>query len=269
MKFSCDKNLLVSGISIASRTVAQKSSIPALEGIYVRAGMSSTSSGYNLETGITVTVSADIAETGHVRHARPALLDIIRKLPDDEVTISVDSQFKVFIKSGIASFTISAMSAEDYPELPDVEYENAIKIPQNKLREMISGTIFSVSENMARPCRRAANRSGAQQRDHGGRGRLPPGAKALFTPRRASTGTSNSWCPRPALKELEKILGETDDPAAFTLGRKHILFEDWRGNPGLPHPRGRIFGLAPGWCRITTPILIGANRRGSRRPSTG
>lgn len=151
MKFSCDKNLLVSGISIASRTVAQKSSIPALEGIYVRAGMELYLSGYNLETGITVTVSADIAETGTCVMPARLFFDIIRKLPDDEVTISVDSQFKVFIKSGIASFTISAMSAEDYPELPDVEYENAIKIPQNKLREMISGTIFSVSENMARP----------------------------------------------------------------------------------------------------------------------
>ena len=43
MKFSCDKNLLVSGISIASRTVAQKSSIPALEGIYVAPAWSSTS----------------------------------------------------------------------------------------------------------------------------------------------------------------------------------------------------------------------------------
>lgn len=151
MKFSCDKNLLVSGISIASRTVAQKSSIPALEGIYVRAGMELYLSGYNLETGITVTVQADIAETGTCVMPARLFFDIIRKLPDDEVTISVDSQYKVFIKSGIASFTISAMSAEDYPELPDVEYENAIKIPQNKLREMISGTIFSVSENMARP----------------------------------------------------------------------------------------------------------------------
>ena len=116
MKFSCDKNLLVSGISIASRTVAQKSSIPALEGIYVRAGMELYLSGYNLETGITVTVSADIAETGTCVMPARLFFDIIRKLPDDEVTISVDSQYKVFIKSGIASFTISAMSAEDYPE---------------------------------------------------------------------------------------------------------------------------------------------------------
>ena len=51
MKFTCEKNALVSAISVASRTVAQKSTIPALEGIYIRAGVKLTLSGYNLETG--------------------------------------------------------------------------------------------------------------------------------------------------------------------------------------------------------------------------
>lgn len=225
MKFSCDKNLLVSGISIASRTVAQKSSIPALEGIYVRAGMELYLSGYNLETGITVTVSADIAETGTCVMPARLFFDIIRKLPDDEVTISVDSQFKVFIKSGIASFTISAMSAEDYPELPDVEYENAIKIPQNKLREMISGTIFSVSENMARPvqtgCLIEVEPNNVTMVAVDGF-RL---ALRRFYPEESLDRDVKFVVPSAALKELEKILGETDDPAAFTLGRKHILFE--------------------------------------------
>ena len=217
MKFSCDKNLLVSGISIASRTVAQKSSIPALEGIYVRAGMELYLSGYNLETGITVTVSADIAETGTCVMPARLFFDIIRKLPDDEVTISVDSQFKVFIKSGIASFTISAMSAEDYPELPDVEYENAIKIPQNKLREMISGTIFSVSENMARPvqtgCLIEVEPNNVTMVAVDGF-RL---ALRRFYPEESLDRDVKFVVPSAALKELEKILGETDDPAAFTL----------------------------------------------------
>ena len=151
MKFTCDKALLVNAISIASRTVSVKSSIPALEGIHIRAGMELYLSGYNLETGITVTVQADIAETGSCVMPARLFFDIIRKLPDDTVTVTVDERFKVSIRSGIAAFQITAMSAEDYPALPDVEYENAIQIPQNKLRELISGTIFAVSENMARP----------------------------------------------------------------------------------------------------------------------
>ena len=64
MKFTCEKNQLVSAISVASRTVAQKSAISGLEGILIRAGVKVMLTGYNLETGITVSVDADIQETG-------------------------------------------------------------------------------------------------------------------------------------------------------------------------------------------------------------
>ena len=54
MKFTCEKAQLVSAISVASRTVAQQSAISGLEGILVRAGVKVMLTGYNLETGITV-----------------------------------------------------------------------------------------------------------------------------------------------------------------------------------------------------------------------
>lgn len=127
MKVSCEKNLLVSAISVASRTVAQKSAITALEGIYVRAGVKLVLSGYNLETGITVSVPAEIQQTGECIMPARLFFDIIRKLPGDDVSIAVDEKFKVKIRSGIASFTITAMSAEDYPELPDVESEKGVQ----------------------------------------------------------------------------------------------------------------------------------------------
>ena len=118
MKFTCEKSLLVNGLSIASRTVSQKNAISALEGIYVHAGMMLYLSGYNLETGITVDVPAEIIEEGKCVMPARLFFDIIRKLPGDEVTVSVDENYKVSIQSGIASFSITAMTAEDYPELP-------------------------------------------------------------------------------------------------------------------------------------------------------
>ena len=61
MKFTCEKVRLVSAISVASRTVAQKSAIPALEGILLKAGEFKVMlTGYNLETGITVGLAAAI-----------------------------------------------------------------------------------------------------------------------------------------------------------------------------------------------------------------
>lgn len=95
MKFTCEKTQLVSAISVASRTVAQKSAISGLEGILVRAGVKVMLTGYNLETGITVSVDADVQENGACIMPARLFFDIVRKLPDDTVSIQIDENFKV------------------------------------------------------------------------------------------------------------------------------------------------------------------------------
>ena len=224
MKFTCEKNQLVSAISIASRTVAQKSAISGLEGILVRAGVKVMLTGYNLETGITVSVDADIQETGACVMPARLFFDIVRKLPDDTVSIQVDESFKVSIKGGISSFTITALSADDYPELPDVDSEKGIRVPQNELKAMISGTIFAVSENQARPIHTGVlfevdNDSITSVAVDGYRLAL-----RRYLPGESLERTLKFVAPAAALKEVEKILGDTDDPATFYPGSKHILF---------------------------------------------
>ena len=224
MKFTCEKNQLVSAISVASRTVAQKSAISGLEGILVRAGVKVMLTGYNLETGITVSVDADIQETGACVMPARLIFDIVRKLPDDTVSIQVDESFKVSIKGGISSFTITALSADDYPELPDVDSEKGIRVPQNELKAMISGTIFAVSENQARPIHTGVlfevdNDSITSVAVDGYRLAL-----RRYLPEESLERTLKFVAPAAALKEVEKILGDTDDPATFYPGSKHILF---------------------------------------------
>ena len=224
MKFTCEKNQLVSAISVASRTVAQKSAISGLEGILVRAGVKVMLTGYNLETGITVSVDADIQETGACVMPARLFFDIVRKLPDDTVSIQVDESFKVSIKGGISSFTITALSADDYPELPDVDSEKGIRVPQNELKAMISGTIFAVSENQARPIHTGVlfevdNDSITSVAVDGYRLAL-----RRYLPEESLERTLKFVAPAVALKEVEKILGDTDDPATFYPGSKHILF---------------------------------------------
>ena len=224
MKFTCEKNQLVSAISVASRTVAQKSAISGLEGILIRAGVKVMLTGYNLETGITVSVEADIQETGACVMPARLFFDIVRKLPDDTVSIQVDESFKVSIKGGISSFTITALPADDYPELPDVDSEKGIRVPQNELKAMISGTIFAVSENQARPIHTGVlfevdNDSITSVAVDGYRLAL-----RRYLPEESLERTLKFVAPAAALKEVEKILGDTDDPATFYPGSKHILF---------------------------------------------
>ena len=224
MKFTCEKNALVNAVSVASRTVAQKSTIPALEGIFIRAGVKVTLSGYNLETGITVSIEADIQETGACILPARLFFDIIRKLPDDTVSISVDANFKVSIRGGISSFTITAMSSDDYPELPEVDSEKGITLPQNELKAMIGGTSFAVSENQARPIHTGCL---FEVEDHSITVVAVDGYRLAL--RRWKTEDSigrelKFVVPAAALKDTEKILSDTDDPCTFYLGSKHILF---------------------------------------------
>ena len=225
MKFTCEKALLVSAISVAGRTVAAKSAIPCLEGILLRAGVGVQLTGFNLETGITVKVGASVTEAGLCVMPARLFFDIVRKLPDDIVTIEVDDKLQVSIRGGASSFKITAMDAEDYPDLPDVNGAHGIAMPQSALREMIGGTIFSVSENQARPIHtgclmevcdetitmvavdsfRLARRTWHSE--------TPIGQELKFV------------VPATGLREVEKILADTDEPVVFTLGSKHILFE--------------------------------------------
>ena len=225
MKFTCEKALLVSAISVAGRTVSPKSTIACLEGILLRAGVGVQLTGFNLETGITVKVAAAVTEAGACVMPARLFFDIIRKLPDEEVTVEVDSKLQVSIRGGASFFQITAMDAEDYPDLPDVNSEKGVAIPQTALREMIGGTIFSVSENQARPIHTGCL---MEVRDDG----ITMVAVDSFRLARRTWHSEEPIgremkfvVPATGLREVEKILSETDEPVIFTLGAKHILFE--------------------------------------------
>jgi len=150
MKFSCEKALLMSAVSTASRAVAAKSSIPALEGILIEAGQDLKLTGYDLSIGIQSTVDAEIREQGSLVLSARLFSDIIRKMPDDVVTFSTQDMM-VNIRCGLSEFNILGTSPEDFPELPAVDQENSFTMAQSVLRSMIAETLFAVSDNESRP----------------------------------------------------------------------------------------------------------------------
>lgn len=225
MRFTCEKSMLVSGLNIAGRTVAQKSSLSVIEGILCRAGMGLSLTGYNMETAITYDIDAEVTDPGDCILPAKLFGDIIRRLPEGPVTVVVDEAYKVSIRAGYASFTISAESAEDYPELPDVNDGRPIHIPQCRLKELISGTIFAVSENQGRPIHtgvkfEVTNDSITTVAVDGFRL-----ARRTFHPEESTQRELNFVVPAAGLKEVEKIVTDSDEDASFTLGSKHILFQ--------------------------------------------
>ncbi len=225
MRFTCEKSMLSAGLNIAARTVAQKSSLSVIEGILCRAGVGLSLTGYNMETAITHQIDAEVTECGECILPARLFGDIIRRLPEGPVTVSVDESFRVSIKAGYAAFTISAESAEDYPELPDVNSGKSILIPQSKLKELISGTIFAVSENQGRPIHTGVK---FEVSDDAISAIAVDGfrlARRTYHPEEPTCRELSFVVPSPSLKEVEKILTDSDEDAAFTLGPKHILFQ--------------------------------------------
>ena len=122
----------------------------ALEGILLEAGSDLRLSGYNLETGIRTIVPADIREEGTLVLGARLFGEIVRKLPDDIVTFQSEN-YMVNIKCGMSEFNILGTDPEEFPELPTVEYQNSLILPQSRLKAMISQTLFAVSDNESRP----------------------------------------------------------------------------------------------------------------------
>ena len=223
MRFTCEKSLLVAGLNITGRTVAQKSALSAIEGILCKAGTGLSLTGYNMETAITYLIDADVSDIGQCVLPAKLFSDIVRRLPEGQVTVVVDENYKVSIRSGHASFTISAESADDYPVLPDVGDGKSVRIPQSAMKELINGTIFAVSENQGRPIHTGVK---FEVSENSVSAIAVDGFRLARRTYHCETGRTMAFVvPAQGLKEVEKILQDCDEDVAFTLGTKHILYQ--------------------------------------------
>ena len=121
MKITCSKQQLTEAVSNVQRAVSTKSSIPALEGILLKAhGQEVTLCGYDLELGMTTTIEASVEEPGNLVLSARLFGDIVRRLPGEQVCIASDEKNITAITCGLSEFSIVGIPAEEYPEIPSI-----------------------------------------------------------------------------------------------------------------------------------------------------
>ena len=94
-------------------------------------------------------VFGDVIEAGAVTMSARKLSDIVRELPDDEITLSSNENNRVTISCGEGNYTIIGMPSDDFPEIPKIG-EKALVIDGETLCEMISKTEFAAALDDAR-----------------------------------------------------------------------------------------------------------------------
>ncbi len=226
MKIICSKTDLSKSINISLKAVPNKTTMPILECILVDASANQIKFVSNdMELGIETIVEGTIEERGIIALDAKIFSEIIRKLPDSQVTIQTDDSQNVTITCEKAKFNIPGKPGEDFTYLPVIEKDESLTISQFTLKEMIRQTIFSIAVNennkmmtgelfeikngilkiVSLDGHRISIRNVQLKKQYQDKKVIVPGK---------------------TLSEISKILsGEVDDQVSIFFGQNHILFE--------------------------------------------
>lgn len=148
MKLICSKDNLLKGVNIVSKAVPTRTTMAILECILIDASTNEIKLMANdMELGIETKIEGTVEERGIIALDAKIFSDIVRKLPNSDVTIETDSSFKTIISCEKAKFNIVGKSGDDFSYIPYIEKNEAIVISQFTLKEVIRQTIFSIADN--------------------------------------------------------------------------------------------------------------------------
>ena len=152
MKIICEKEKLIKAINSAVRGVAIRTTMPILEGILIQTNKNQLKmTTYDLELGIEYVMECKVLEEGNTVVNAIMFSEIIRKLPDTDITIELNKNNLLVIECEGSLYKLSTMNPEEYPELPKINVEKSIETEQAILKNMIRRTIFAVSIEENRP----------------------------------------------------------------------------------------------------------------------
>ncbi len=224
MKISCFRTDLANAVSNVSRAVSSKASIPALEGVLIKAyGDKLNISGYNLEIGITTDIDATIQNEGEIVVSARLFLDIVRRLPEEIVMIETDERMVTYINCGHVDYQIVGMSSVEYPDLPSFEQTDGITVNSKILREMIRQTVYAVSENTAKPIY-----TGSLFDIEDGIFKIVAvdGYRMAIRSENVDSESKNKFVvPGKTQLEVLKLLTDDEDNVEIIIGQRHITFK--------------------------------------------
>ena len=226
MKIICSKTSLLKGVNTVLKAVPSKTTMPILECILIDATLGKIKFTANdMELGIETTVDGSIQEKGIVALDAKIFSEIVRKLPENEVTIETDARLNTTITCEKAKFNIPGQSGDDFTGLPAVEKNESITLTQFTLKEVIRQTIFSIAanENNKMMTGELFEVNGSLLKVVSLDGHRISIRKVEL---KENFGNIKVVVPGKTLTEVSKILsGETDDDVRIFFTTNHIVFE--------------------------------------------
>ena len=218
MNIICSKQKLQEGISIVTKAITGKTTMPVLEGIYIQANKEGlTLIGSDMDVSIETKVEADVIKEGSIVIDSKIFSEIIRKLPNSDVKIEISENDLIQITCEKSVFNLVFMNPSDYPSLPSINEDLSVEVPQNLLKNMIKGTSFAIAQDEARPILQGILFELNLVALDGYR--LAVRSELLDV-----DDNIEVVIPGKTLNEVSKILEDNDDIVKITFTNNHILF---------------------------------------------
>ncbi|KIL36277.1 DNA polymerase III subunit beta [Cohnella kolymensis] len=160
MKLTILRNELNEAIQHVSKAVASRTTIPILSGIKLEAtntGLTLTASDTDISIQSFIPMETPdktigtVEKTGSVVLPAKFFVEIVKKLPHEEVHLEVGDRFQTMITSGATEIQLVGLDPEEFPVLPTVQEDQVVSIPGDLLKDMIRQTVFAVTTNESTP----------------------------------------------------------------------------------------------------------------------
>ena len=228
MKLVCSKPQLMEIINTVQRAIAPKTSLPILECIKIDASGDGNVvfTGNNIDLCIEYNSECFVTEGGTIALASKMFGEIVRRLPEGDVTINVNpANYVTKIQSGASEFNIQGISPDEFPSAPILDEKFRFTFTQSALRKVIRKTLAFIAQNEGKkPVLTGAlfeiknNRLNVAASD--GR-RL-----AVVREEIKDTVSDNKLIvPGQTLRELIKILKDEDEPVTIIVSDRNVLFD--------------------------------------------
>jgi DNA polymerase-3 subunit beta len=146
MKLKVNREILANGIQTVHNVITSKPTLPILSNILIEAQKENVKlTATVLDIGISCVIPVNILETGAITIPAKRFADIIKGLPEEEVTINTKKNNLVTIETGACQFRIMGLASEEFPVLPTFKDVEVIKLDQGALKRMLDLTSFAVS----------------------------------------------------------------------------------------------------------------------------
>ena len=225
MKLVCEKDKLIKALNSVSIAVASKTTMPILEGILIQTDDKKVKfTTYDLDMGVEYIIEADVKEQGATVVNAITFSEIIRKLPDTDINISINDKNLLVIECEGSLYKLATQKAEDFPELPQITPENSIKLEQSTLKNMIKKTLFAVSTEENRPI---FTGSLFEIKDNKLNVVAVDGFRLAWKTKFLQENSNNftAVIPGKTLNEINKILTDSFDMVTLGVSKNQALFE--------------------------------------------